>query len=78
MIGSRLINLIPVRIQVYNIFVYYSIYLLDNSSTYNRDSFINDQTLPLSNVFSNNSYLTQVKSSLEIDDTITALLLPDL
>jgi hypothetical protein len=53
--------------------------LLDISSNDNNNiSLINDQTLPLLNVFSDNCYLGQVKSMIELDGTITAVLLPNL
>lgn len=54
------------------------IILLDISLNDNNVSVINDQTLPLLNVYSDNCYLGQVKSMFELDETITALLLPNL
>ncbi|CAF0977960.1 unnamed protein product [Rotaria sordida] len=47
-------------------------------SNNNTMSLINDQTLPVFDIFSDNSYLSQVKSMVELDSTITALLLPNL
>lgn len=39
---------------------------------------MNDQILPLSNVLMENSHLGQMKSMIDLDATITALLLPNL
>lgn len=58
-------------------FIHSSIDLVDFSSNDNNSSFINDQILPLTNVLSDNCYLGQTKSMVELDGTIAALLLPN-
>jgi len=58
--------------------IFLFIYLLDISSNDNNVSVKNDQTLPLLDVYSDNCYLGQVKSMVELDGTITGLLLPNL
>jgi len=93
MIGSQLNNLIQVRVReriepnfsvsvrfVFALWLEYrnmsflklliDLFIIDVSS--------NDQILPLTNIFSNNCYFSQVKSMVELDDTITALILPNL
>ncbi|CAF3432134.1 unnamed protein product [Rotaria sp. Silwood1] len=50
----------------------------ETSSNNNNMNLVSDQTLSVFDIFSDNYYVGQVKSMVELDGTITALLLPNL